>query len=39
MAEIIHNPHDKLVHAVLGEVASATSFSRQNRKIGDRPRF
>ncbi|ETW97279.1 MAG: hypothetical protein ETSY1_23315, partial [Candidatus Entotheonella factor] len=26
MAEEIQNPHDKLVHAVLGDVASATSF-------------
>ncbi|ETW98720.1 MAG: hypothetical protein ETSY1_17700 [Candidatus Entotheonella factor] len=26
MADIIHNPHDKLVQAVLGDVASATSF-------------
>ncbi len=26
MAEEFHNPHDKLVHAVLGDVAAATSF-------------
>ncbi len=26
MAEEVHNPHDKLVHAVLGDVVSATSF-------------